>query len=83
MRILPIRRRNRARSAASAAIAGSEGFLAHGIANALLLPVVMEYNGEVCYERFREILTALGEDAKNDSKEEVIHNIKHKVFEEI
>lgn len=44
----------------------------HGIANALLLPVVMAYNGEVCYERFRTILSALGYDAKNDSKEEVI-----------
>ena len=28
----------------------------HGIANAILLPYVMEFNGEVCYERFREIL---------------------------
>lgn len=44
----------------------------HGIANALLLPVVMAYNGEVCYERFRTILSALGYDVKNDSKEEVI-----------
>lgn len=44
----------------------------HGIANALLLPVVMEYNGEVCYERFREILIALGVDAKGYTKDEVI-----------
>lgn len=44
----------------------------HGIANALLLPVVMEFNGEVCYERFREILIALGVNAKDYSKEEVI-----------
>ena len=51
----------------------------HGIANALLLPVVMEYNGEVCYERFREILTALGEDVKNDSKEEVIKKFVDKI----
>jgi len=53
----------------------------HGIANALLLPVVMEYNGEVCYERFREILTALGYDVKNDSKEEVISKFVDKIKE--
>ena len=44
----------------------------HGIANAILLPYVMKYNGEVCFERFREILIALGVDAKDFSKEEVI-----------
>ena len=44
----------------------------HGIANAILLPTVMKYNGEVCYERFREILIALDVDAKDMSKDEVI-----------
>ncbi|MGN1012642.1 MAG: lactaldehyde reductase [Clostridia bacterium] len=44
----------------------------HGIANAILLPTVMKFNGEVCYERFRDILVALDIDAKNMSKEEVI-----------
>jgi len=53
----------------------------HGIANALLLPVVMEYNGEVCYERFREILRALGCDVKNDSKEEIIVKFVDKIKE--
>jgi len=53
----------------------------HGIANALLLPVVMEYNGEVCYERFREILTALGYDVNNDSKEELIAKFVDKIKE--
>ena len=28
----------------------------HGIANAILLPTVMKFNGEVSWERFREIL---------------------------
>ena len=28
----------------------------HGIANAILLPTVMRFNGEVCSDRFREIL---------------------------
>ena len=51
----------------------------HGIANALLLPVVMEYNGEVCCERFRDILTALGDDVKNDSKEELINKFVNKI----
>ena len=44
----------------------------HGLANAILLPTVMRFNGEVCYERFREILIALGVDAKSMNKNEVI-----------
>lgn len=44
----------------------------HGIANAMLLPLVMEYNGEVCTERFREILVALGYPAQNYTEEEVV-----------
>lgn len=44
----------------------------HGIANSILLPTVMRFNGEVCYERFREILKGLDIDAANLSKEEVI-----------
>ena len=53
----------------------------HGIANALLLPVVMEYNGEVCYERFREILTGLGHDVKDAGKDEVISMFVEKIKE--
>lgn len=53
----------------------------HGIANAILLPYVMEYNGEVCYERFREVLTELGVDAFNMSKEEVIDKMVEKIRE--
>ena len=46
----------------------------HGMANALLLPTVMRFNGEVCYERFREILMNIGRpDAKELSKEDVIN----------
>ena len=44
----------------------------HGLANAILLPTVMRYNGEVCYERFRDILIALGVDAKDMNKQQVI-----------
>ena len=32
----------------------------HGIANAILLPTVMRFNGEVCSDRFRDILSHLG-----------------------
>lgn len=32
----------------------------HGVANALLLPYILEYNGEVCPERFRDMGKAFG-----------------------
>lgn len=51
----------------------------HGIANAMLLPTVMEYNGEVCYERFREILKVLGYPAEKYTKEEVIKTFVEKI----
>ena len=45
----------------------------HGLANAILLPTVMEFNGEVSYEEFRTILTeAMHIDATEFTKEEVI-----------
>ena len=43
----------------------------HGIANAMLLPTVMEFNAEVSYERFREILKELGEDVDGLNKEDI------------
>ncbi len=46
----------------------------HGMANALLLPTVMKYNGETSWERYKEILLAIGrEDAKDFSKEDTIN----------
>ena len=51
----------------------------HGIANAILLPTVMRFNGEVCYERFREILIALGVHADKFTKEEVIKTKEKKI----
>ena len=46
----------------------------HGIANAILLPTVMRFNGEVCPERFRDILSHLGRyDAYTLSNEDVIN----------
>ena len=46
----------------------------HGIANAILLPTVMRFNGEVCADRFREILCHIGRpDAKNLNDTDVIN----------
>ena len=53
----------------------------HGIANAILLPTVMRFNGEVCYERFRDILIKLGYDVANSSKKEVIDTFVNKIKE--
>lgn len=45
----------------------------HGLANAILLPTVMKFNGEVSYEEFRTIITqAFHIDATLFTKEEVI-----------
>ena len=51
----------------------------HGIANAMLLPTVMEFNGEVCYERFRDILKELGYPADKYTKEEVIKTFVNRI----
>lgn len=51
----------------------------HGVANAILLPTVMEFNGEVCYERFREILIGLGVNAHKFTKDEVIKTFVEKI----
>ena len=46
----------------------------HGIANAILLPTVMRFNGEVCANRFREILINIGRpDAANLNDQDVIN----------
>ena len=46
----------------------------HGIANAMLLPTVMRYNGEVCADRFREILVNIGRpDAAHLNDQDVIN----------
>ena len=46
----------------------------HGVANAILLPTVMRFNGEVCADRFREILCHIGRpDAKDLNDQDVIN----------
>ena len=51
----------------------------HGIANAMLLPTVLEYNGEVCYERYIDILQTLGYPAEKYTKEELIKTLVERV----
>ena len=46
----------------------------HGVANAIILPTVMRFNGEVCADRFREILCHIGRpDAKELNDQDVIN----------
>lgn len=44
----------------------------HGVANALLLPYVLEFNGKVCPDRFRNMGTSFGLDMNNTSDEEAV-----------
>ena len=54
----------------------------HGIANAILLPTVMRFNGVVCADRFREILCHIGRpDAKELSDQDVINTFVWKIQE--
>ncbi len=46
----------------------------HGVANSILLPTVMRFNGAVCADRFREILCNIGRpDAVNLNDEDVVN----------
>ncbi len=47
----------------------------HGVANALLLPYVLEYNGVVCPDKFRDIGRAFGLEIDRLSDEEVVENV--------
>ena len=54
----------------------------HGIANAMLLPTVMRFNGEVCADRFREILCHIGRpDARDLNDQDVINTFVWKITE--
>ena len=44
----------------------------HGIANAMLLPYVMKFNGKVCADRFKEILNAIGVCTKGMTKTQIV-----------
>ena len=56
---------------------GAYHHIPHGIANAMLLPTVLEFNGEVCYERYQDILKALGYPAEKYTKEETIKTLEN------
>ena len=51
----------------------------HGIANAMLLPVVMKFNGKVCDGKFKEILSALGENVKGLTKSQIVELFVEKI----
>lgn len=54
----------------------------HGIANAIILPTVMRFNGEVSWERFRDILVRIGRpDAAHLNKQDVINTFVWKITE--
>ena len=54
----------------------------HGLANTILLPTVMRFNGAVCADRFKEILCNIGNpDAKNLSDEEAIEIFVDKIVQ--
>jgi len=59
---------------------GSEYDLPHGVANALLLPYVEEFNSVVCEEKFKNIAQALGRNVEGltvtEAKNEAIQALK-------
>ena len=61
---------------------GAVYYTPHGIANAILLPTVMRFNGEVCADRFREILCHIGRpDARDLNDQDVINTFVWKITE--
>ena len=53
----------------------------HGIANAVLLPYVMEYNSKVCKDKFREIAKAMNLQVDNLSEDEIITEVINAVID--
>ena len=54
----------------------------HGIANAILLPTVMRFNGKVCADRFKEILVRIGcPDAMSYTDDMAIDKFVEKIVE--
>lgn len=47
----------------------------HGVANAVLLPYVMKYNGLVCVEKYAEIGRSIGLSMDGLSEDEIIHAV--------
>ena len=53
----------------------------HGVANALLLPHVLKFNGQVCPELFRNMGNAFGVDMANTTDEEAVQKVVDAVKE--
>ena len=53
----------------------------HGVANALLLPHVMKFNGKVCPELFRNMGNAFGLDMSNTTDEQAVQKVVDAVAE--
>jgi len=53
----------------------------HGVANAMLLPYVLRFNGDVCIDKYKNIGTTLGYKMDNLSDSVVIDTIVNIVFE--
>lgn len=47
----------------------------HGVANALLLPYILEYNGEVCPDRFRDMGKAFGLEMSGLTDKEAVQKV--------
>lgn len=47
----------------------------HGVANALLLPYILEFNGEVVPDRFKEMGKVMGLDVYNSTDEEAVRKV--------
>lgn len=53
----------------------------HGVANALLLPHVLKFNGEVCPDLYRNMGAAFGLDMSNTTEEEAVDKVVEAVRE--
>ena len=51
----------------------------HGVANALLLPYILEYNGEVCPDRYRDMGRAFGLDMDGLNDKEAVAKVVNAV----
>ncbi|MBQ6324395.1 MAG: iron-containing alcohol dehydrogenase [Bacilli bacterium] len=55
--------------------------ISHGIANAILLPVVLKFNGQVCPELFKNMGSAFGFNMENVTDEEAVNIVVDAVKE--
>lgn len=51
----------------------------HGVANSLLLPHVLKYNGAVCQSRFKDMAKVIGLNVENKSEDEIVDMVVNAV----